>query len=82
MRATPRSFRGLTSRERGSIVRLTLGVGTARRGENLGTFSKRVRSAWTVEELAVTNALSADTGFRGGELLKYAATSPYRGRRQ
>lgn len=72
------SFRGLTAAERSSIVKLNLGLASARQGESLTAFSKRTRNAWTLAELAVVNGVEENARLSAGELMKVAIPSPYR----
>lgn len=69
--ATARSFRPLGATERASIHTLRLGLASSRAGETLAAFSTRTGNAWSLEELAVVNAVPTDR-LPGGRLLKIA----------
>lgn len=67
-----RSFRRLSAEERGSFAVARLRVARGASGETASALAARVGSAWSVERIAVANALAAGAPLAGGELLKVA----------
>ncbi len=77
VRAAAQSLRGLTDEERGSLRSLHLAVVRARSEESLAELSARTDNRWSLEKLAVANALSPTARLAEGELLKIAVERPY-----
>lgn len=76
--AAGRSFRRLSSRERGKIERLQLRVVRARGGETLAAVGERSGNRWSLEKTAVANGLSAEDRLEAGRPVKVAVGVPYR----
>ena len=72
-----KSFRPLTTAERAGIKEKRIRLIKAHSGETLEAFASRTHSAWSKEEIAVTNNLSADQHLTEGQLLKVAIAEPY-----
>lgn len=76
---TAESFRPLRAAERAAILKVTLRVATARRGETVQALSARSGNTWSPEEIATVNAIEASSPLREGQRLKIAVAEPYLG---
>jgi predicted Zn-dependent protease len=77
-RAAARSFRALGDRERRGITELRLRVARAHAGETLSALSRRTGNAWSVEETAIANGITAEERLDGGQPVKIAVEVPFR----
>jgi predicted Zn-dependent protease len=75
------SFRAMTPADTAQIRETRLRVIAARAGERPADVARRARSAWSADEIAATNGLTADTPLAAGQLIKAAVLEPYRGPR-
>ena len=73
-----RSFRRLSTAERGSIRERRLRAVQAQRGETIAGISQRTGNVWTESETAVANGLAEAHVFRQNEPVKIAVESPWR----
>jgi predicted Zn-dependent protease len=78
---TVSSFRAMTPADTAQIRETRLRVATARAGERPAEIARRTGSAWSADEIAVANGLSADTPLAAGQPIKVAVPEPYRNRR-
>jgi len=78
--ATSQSFRALRTSERKSIEEVRLRVRKARSGETTAALAKRTGSGWSAEQIAVANALQADTRLQAGKLMKVGISQAYTSR--
>jgi predicted Zn-dependent protease len=73
------SFRPLLAEEREGITDLTLRLVAARAGERLAELHGHSASAWSVEQIALANALAPEQPLAAGALVKIARREAYRG---
>jgi predicted Zn-dependent protease len=76
-RATPRSFRSLTAKERASIQEKRLRLAQARQGETLARLGSRSGNVWSAEETAVANGVDVGASLAAGQLVKVAVPQRY-----
>ena len=74
---TARSFRPMTSEERGALKIEYLRIATARSGETLAALSQRTGNAWDPSRTSVYNGIFPNHRFEGGELVKIVQMQPY-----
>lgn len=75
------SFRAMTPADTAQIRETRLRAVTARAGERPADVARRPGSAWSADEIAVANGLTADARLAAGQLIKVAVREPYRDRR-
>ncbi len=71
------SFRSLTQSERAGITETRIRLVAGRDGESIEDLRQRSGSAWSNEEIAVSNSLSVSDSIRQGQLVKIAKTETY-----
>ena len=75
--ATAQSFRALKESERRSIRESRLRVHRAQAGETAARIVERTGTTWSVEQLAIANAVEQGERLEAGRLVKIAAPEPY-----
>jgi predicted Zn-dependent protease len=74
---TARSFRPLTSAERGLFKKRVLEIAVAQPRETLESLGRRTRNGWGIEQTAVANGLRPGEPLAAGTLVKVAVEYPY-----
>jgi predicted Zn-dependent protease len=81
MLSTFRSFRPLTPEQRDSIRGTRISLVRARDGETIAQLNDRTDNVWSVAETALSNGVSVQHVFEGGQLVKIAQSYRYEPRR-
>jgi predicted Zn-dependent protease len=74
---TAKSFRALTTEERGGIRERRLHVARAAGGETLAALAERAGNVWKLEQVALANGLDAEAKLAAGQRIKVAVERPY-----
>ena len=74
---TARSFAPLSEADRRSVISMRMRIETARPGEDLATFARRVDDAWDLGVAAVYNGIFTSHRFEGGERVKITHAERY-----
>ncbi len=77
LRSTIQSFRPMTASEQASITITKIRIATAMDGETLQELLARTGSTWSIEQVAVVNALQTNSRLQSGQLVKIAQRESY-----